>query len=265
MLTRITIPNSVISIGEAAFCGCSSLANVAIGGGVIEIGDSAFFRCPSIKNILVYAKNKNYKSLDGNLYNKNGTTLIQYAIGKSGTSFTISNNVINIADEAFYGCAALTNITIPDSVTSIGKSAFANCINLIETEDDVQYVDKWAIYCDKNTTSVNLRSDTKGIADYAFSNCESIKSIIIPDGTRNIGDSAFFNCDSLTNVIISKSVESIGASAFRCCDSLTSATFEKVKTWSSNDTIISSSDLSNQYIAAKLLTDTYNMSEWKCE
>ena len=77
------------------------------------------------------SKNNNYyKSIDGNLYSKDGAKLIQYAIGKKQNEFVIPDSVTNIGPYAFNNCTNLTNVIIPDSVTNIEHSAFNNCTNL---------------------------------------------------------------------------------------------------------------------------------------
>ncbi len=129
-LTSVTIGDSVTSIGNYAFYNSTSLTSVTFGDSVTSIGDFAFINCTSLKNIIVDENNPSYKDIDGNLYSKDGKTLIQYAIGKTATSFAIPNSVTSIGKGAFYGCTSLTSITIPDSVTSIGEWAFANCLNL---------------------------------------------------------------------------------------------------------------------------------------
>jgi len=128
-LTSVTIPSSVTSIGGYPFYGCSSLTS-----------------------IVVDASNPAYSSLDGVLYNKDMTVLINYPGGKYGeftipgsvtiigdsafvfcyglTSVTIPNSVTSIVGGAFYGCPGLTSVTIPDSVTSIGYEAFNSCTGL---------------------------------------------------------------------------------------------------------------------------------------
>ena len=154
-LASIVIPDSVTIIGEHAFEDCYSLTSVAISDSVITIGDLAFNRCRSLTSITVDENNSNYKSIDGNLYSKDGTILIKYAIGKSNTTFEIPNGVTTIDCRAFFECANLTNIVIPDSVTSIGYRAFYCCNSLT----DVYFTgtkERWdAIDIDRNNEDLN--------------------------------------------------------------------------------------------------------------
>ena len=145
-LTSVTIGNSVTSIGEGVFENCSSLTSVTIGNGVSSISDDAFFNCSSLTSINVGENNQSYKAIDGNLYTKDGVTLIQYAIGKTETSFVIPDSVTSIGSYAFAWCESLTSITIPDSVTSIGDDAFFGCVSLtsITIPDSVTSIGKWA-------------------------------------------------------------------------------------------------------------------------
>ena len=119
-LTNITIPDSVTSIGLWAFTNCSNLANVTIGSGLTSIGQHAFQDCSSLQQFNVSSDNANYKSVDGMLLTKDGTTLVA---GVNGNA-TIPNGVINIEDYAFSNRSNLVGVSIPDSVTSIGKGAF---------------------------------------------------------------------------------------------------------------------------------------------
>ena len=191
---------SVSSIGDYAFYNCTGLTSITITSSVISIGDYAFYNCKGLTNITVDENNTKYKSIDGNLYSKDGKALIQYALGKKDTSFVIPSSVTSIGDYVFDGCTGLTSITIGDSVTSIGYYAFRDCTGL---------------------TSVTIPDGVTSIVDYAFYNCTGLTSITIPDSVTYIGEWAFKGCKSLTSVTIPDSVTSIGSSAFRYCSSLT--------------------------------------------
>ena len=161
-LESIEIPDSVTSIGDYAFGYCESLTSIEIPASVTSIGDGAFGYCSSLETIKVDGNNTKYKSIDGNLYSKDGKTLIQYAIGKTAVSFLIPDSVTSIGDYAFYTCYSLTRIEIPDSVASIGSSAFENCDSL---------------------TSIKIPASVTSIGSSAFSSCYTLTSIIY-DGTK---------------------------------------------------------------------------------
>ncbi|MBQ6863673.1 MAG: leucine-rich repeat protein, partial [Clostridia bacterium] len=118
------LPDSVTSIGKHAFSDCTSLASVTIPDSVTSIGEYAFCDCDSLTDITVDADNTAYCSEDGVLFNKSKTELIQYPVGNARTSYTIPDSVTSIGVAAFADCTSLTSVTIPDSVTSIGDWAF---------------------------------------------------------------------------------------------------------------------------------------------
>ena len=128
-LTSLTIPDSVARIGPGSFSSCDSLTNVTIGSGDTSIGNFAFSYCDSLTAIVVNANNPAYSSQDGVLYNKVKTVLMLYPAKKSG-AFTIPDSVTSIGDSAFRDCAGLTNVTIGSGVTSIGAGAFSSCAAL---------------------------------------------------------------------------------------------------------------------------------------
>lgn len=94
------------------------------------IDDYAFAGCTSLVIIEVDENNKNYKSIDGNLYSKNGASLLRYAIGKKDVSFTIPDHVTRIYKLAFGDCTSLISVVIPTSVKTIDMWAFGNCTSL---------------------------------------------------------------------------------------------------------------------------------------
>ena len=129
-LVNIRIPDNVKNIGDYAFCECTNLTSITVGKGVTSIGNGAFVACSNLKSIVVDNDNSYYSSIDGNLYNKDKTEFVQYAIGKTDTSYTIPDSITSIGNGAFYGCKSITSVTIPDSVKSINENAFFSCANL---------------------------------------------------------------------------------------------------------------------------------------
>ena len=221
-MINVTIPSSVTSIGSSAFSGCSSLTSITIPDSVTSIGDNVFYRCPievaTIPAVACDAIGGYYEVR----YGKYGTIIERIANRYLRTVSITSGTMID--NSSFVGCTGLTSITISDSVTSIGSSAFNGCSNLIQKEGGVWYVDKWVIGCDPSVTNVTLHNITVGIGDYAFSGCSSLTSISIPDSVTRIGNFAFKGCGSLTSITIPDSVTSIGRYAFENCSSLTSIT-----------------------------------------
>jgi len=213
-LTEILIPDSVTIIGDYAFAFCTNLTNVVIPDSVTSIGDYAFadcllteiiipdsiinlgiapFSCQTLTSIQVSKNNPAYKDIDGNLYNKDGTLLIQYSKNKTESSFSIPNGVTTIGDSAFESCINLTNVVIPDSVTSIGYYAFQGCISLttINIPDGITSIKDQTFYGCSNLTEITLPSNLTSIGDRAFSRCINIIKITIPNSVTTIEEWAF--------------------------------------------------------------------------
>ncbi len=238
-LTSITIPDSVTSMGDRAFDNCDSLTSVTIPNSVTSIGYSAFDNCGSltkvnISNIVAWCDIK-FGSFSSNplYYAKN-----LYLNGELVTDLVLPDSVTSIGSYAFYNCTNLTSIEIPDSVTSIDFSAFYNCTSLtsIEIPDSVTSIGDWAfMYC-TSLTKVNI-SNIAAWCDIEFGdslsnplyytknlylNGELVTDLVLPDSVTSIGEYAFYNCSSFTSITIPDSVTSIGSYAFEYCSSLTS-------------------------------------------
>ena len=159
-------------------------------------------------------------------YSKDGKKLLT-CTNRSLTDYSIRRGSKSICDQAFlWQCSSLQSVTIPDSVTSIGDSAFSCCSSLqsVTIPDSVTSIGGRAFGECSSLQSVTIPDSVTSIGDRAFSWCTSLQSVIIPDSVTSIGDRAFWGCTSLQSVIIPDSVTSIGNKAFSDCKSLQSVT-----------------------------------------
>ena len=200
-LTSVTIPNSVTSIGQSAFSGCASLTSVTIPNSVTSIGGSAFDNCWALTNVYYNGSVADWCQIDFDNSSSNPLLGAQFYIDNQlVTDLVIPDEVTTIKSYAFYGCSSLTSVTIPNSVTRISISAFYGCSAL---------------------TSVTIPNSVTSIGSSAFSDCSALTSVTIGNSVTSIGSSAFYGCSALTSVTIPNSVTSIESYAFSSCSSLT--------------------------------------------
>ncbi len=201
----------VTSIGDYAFRNCSSPESITIPEGVTSIGYSAFEDCDFLES--VYITNiESWLSIDFSDFLSNPLFYAcdLYLNNELVTDLVIPEGITSIGNYAFAWCSSLESITIPNSVTSIGDSAFYYCSSL---------------------ESVTISKGVTSIEKAAFYNCSSLKSVTIPDSVTSIESSAFDGCSSLISVIIPDSVTSIGNYAFSDCSSLESVYITNIESW----------------------------------
>ena len=239
-ITAVTLPSTMKKIGTNAFAECEQLESVTLNEGLETIGALAFYNCVSLKTIHLPASltqlhynafvgctlsftvdeaNTVYSAVDGVLFNKDKTTLLQYKLGN--TEYSVPQGVTSIEEYAFYKCAALTNVEIPNSVTTIGNYAFSDCTGLtsIDIPNSVTSIDYAFIGC-TGLTSVKIPNSVTSIND-AFDGCTSLTSIEIPSSVTSM-DGAFYECTGLTSVKIPNGVTTISSYTFGYCTGLTS-------------------------------------------
>lgn len=212
-LASVSLPDSLTTIGNYTFSGCSGLASIAIPANTTSVGIWAFNGCTSLASLPVDEGNPVYKSVNGVVFDKAGTTLIHHPNGRAG-DYTVPAGVTAINDRAFHGSAHLTSVSIPDSVVTIGQNAFNGCTSL---------------------ASVSMSANVNTIAPRAFFNCRSLATAPLTPGIYSIGNCAFNNCTSLSSVNIPAGVTGIAQDAFDGCTGLMGFVVDPANTKYSSD------------------------------
>ena len=214
-LTRVIIGEKITDIGECAFGECTGLTNITIPDGVTNIHDSAFSSCNLESATIPTAA---IKAIQSSRVRKiiltNGDKIVDNAFMQydSLTEIEIPDTVTSIGQNAFYKCTGLVSITIPDNVASIGKNAFDGCSGLTTVN--------WnAIACESAGASFQ----------YIFINCNMLATINIGEKVTSIPALAFYACSGLTSITIPESVTSIGENAFGGCSELTTINWNAIE------------------------------------
>jgi len=231
-ITSFTMPNSLTSIGSSAFSGCSRLSSIDIPSSVQSIGDFAFEGTAwynSQPDGLVYAGRIAYKY--------KGTM-------PDNTSISIEEGTLSIAGYAFLNCEGLISVTIPSSVTSIGTSSFANCSNLVSMSVPNSIISVGYHAFNGTSWYNNLKDGLVYVGKVAYGYKGTMPdntSIVVKEGTTEIVENAFKGCSGLVSVTIPNSVTSIGREAFYGCSGLTKVTLN-------NNNIVSNYSLASYYL-----------------
>lgn len=227
LITSISLPEGLTTIGSNAFKQCSHLTDLTFAEGVTAIGSGAFSYCSRL------------------------------------TALTFPESMTAIGSCAFESCSGLTSVEIPAGITSIGDTPFLNCSNLtailvspdnpayccdesgaLYNKDQtvlIQYlctrqgsyvipggvtsIGNGAFYYCSGLTEVSIPDSVLSIGNSAFYRCSGLTSVTFPQGVTSIGSEAFASCSGLTSVAIPQSVTSVGDGAFSCCKNLISASF----------------------------------------
>ncbi len=251
-ISSLVIPDSITSIGEYAFAYCQLLKNVKIGKNVESIGEWAFHCGQHIEWITVSEENPSFKSVDGSLYTKDGTTLIKYNAGSKKTVFHIPDGVTTFSSYALDDCDDLEELSFPNSVKTIPYYTVSDCPNLkyisiaagtteIESKafvllrslleisvatdnpayqsiDGNLYTKDGSILMKyaggKGNTTFTVPDSVVTIQASAFAYSSALEKVIIPDSVTSIESNAFYFCEKLTDIQISANITHITSSSF---------------------------------------------------
>ena len=241
-ITSVTIPDTVTSIGKAAFKNCKFLATVKIGSGVREIGESTFRGCMSLTKISVPASVESV-----------GVQAFQDCTGLE--TVTLAKGLKKLDSYAFSGCTGLPTVEIPDSVTAIGYRTFYNCTGItsmsypvgwtecagysayptyyghifegctgltnITVPEGITELPSCAFEGCSDLKEIRLPSTLEKISEFAFKDCTGIETIAIPESVKKVENSAFENCSALKDIVLPDAAVEIGAFAFSGCKGFT--------------------------------------------
>ena len=260
-IQSVTIPESVTSIGRAAFMNCTGLTSLTIKGVATSIGAVAFSTCTSLTSLSLVGSFQtigDHAFASCNSLTSLSLTCDVQEIGdyafltcNSLTSLSLTGDIQKIGDYAFYSCPSLKTVTLPKSLTSIGSHAFDSCTILgslgsieipgtvteigdfafnnsgltsVTIDEGVKSTGAYMFYECGNLTTVTLPESLTTIANGSFAFCPNLNHVNIPARVTCIGDGAFSNCTSLSEITLRDGLKTIGADAFLSCKALTSIT-----------------------------------------
>lgn len=221
-LTSVTIPSSVLTIGQRAFQNCTGITTVNIPTSVTNISSDVFRNCNSLVTVNFNATN--CQSVGENIW----------AECMNFTTLNLGNTVTRIPTHGFQGAAKLTSVILPNSLTTIGNYGFEGCTALTTvTCDDASALATVGDYSFKNCsnlTNINLPNTLTTIGNYAFTGCRKLESTsatqLLPNALTSIGDYAFQNAITLAYIRIPTTLISLGKYAFQGCTALNTVVYE---------------------------------------
>ena len=254
-ITSITIPNTVTDIGAYAFQDCTSLTSATIPSSVKRIGYMAFQGCRGFNRI-------NITDVEAWCNIQFAEYPWSYAIhlyrnDEEITDLVIPNSVTSIGKYAFLGCTSFKSVTIPSSVTSIGYRAFYGCGGLTKVN-----ITDLAAWCNIQFGG-DSDSNPLSFAHHLYLNNKEIRDLVIPSSVTSIGEYAFYGCGGLSTVTIPNLMESIGDYAFKDCNAITDIYFYTQKPFEISTKVFSCQNHATLHVLEKYIPTFQDISGWE--
>ena len=226
-ITEVVLSDNIQKMEGGAFRKCQSLKALYIGSGYVEHYYYAIYNCRSLENVYVSEENPVFKSVDGNIFSKDGRALYYYAIGKKDSSFTIPKGVTTIMNDAFLCGWQLKEIIIPNYVTYIGAYAFRDCTSLksIVVPEGITFLGQSTFRGCTSMKSVTLPESLVELGNYVFSECESLEELVVPNNVKKMGAICWTN-SSLKTVYLPATIDGLKRNVFRDCTKLKDVYFD---------------------------------------
>ncbi len=252
----------VTIIGDHAFYQCRSLTGITIPGSITAVNEGAFEGCSGLTRTDI-TDLAAWCNINFNSYYANPLIFTHhlYLNGAEVTDLAVPESVTSINDWAFIECSGLKGVTIAGTVTSIGDGAFQGCTGLtdIEIPGSVTTMgnDVFA-YC-SGLARVSLGKSVTSIGNHAFYQCTGITSIEVPNSVTTIGGNAFYGCTALRGISIPDQVTAVGGLAFYGCTALTSVSIGKSVTTIGKDAFSNAPAIETVTCKATTPPSLYNM------
>lgn len=191
-IKKITLPDSVVTLGESVFYGCEKLEEIHFGKSFEAFGELSFYNCLKLNKITLSHENEHYSLLEGVLYTKDMERLVLYPVDDYRENVTIPDGVVILDDYVLMG-ARMRNLSIPDSVQIIGEQAFSNNISL---------------------TTLDLGDGVTEIREGAFAYCKNLREVKLPSALVTVGENAFYMCSGIKTIIVNKNLKTVGGFSF---------------------------------------------------